>query len=368
MKEQLDQIISLMVQQHNASLLPQKHGELEIGTRPTPSPQRTQALVKVTAAAANPADWKIIDSGLFFERFPAVLGLDGAGVIHIVGSEVTKFKVGDRVIFQGTFNPDHGCYQEYALVDTGLISKIPNNINDDQASTIPSAAIAAYFGLFQNTCIDAPLNAQTASGKPLLVLGGSSSVGQFGKHSFPSSNSFALLIRCDAAIQFARIAGFSPIVTTASSHHASLLKSLGATHVFDRDTDAETVQSAFTVPVSLVFDAISSDVTQPFAFDVLSIPSLVPGARLILLQAQTDSLKKKNAAHSVIINQVYGSSEVFQDIGVSFWQKIGQWIEEGELVSNRVQLVNGGLTSVPEALRLSRKGVSGVKLVIRPQE
>ncbi|CCO37802.1 Zinc-type alcohol dehydrogenase-like protein C2E1P3.01 [Rhizoctonia solani AG-1 IB] len=334
-----------MVQQHNASLLPQKHGELETGTRPTPSPQRTQALVKVTAAA----DWKIIDSGLFFERFSAVLGLDGAGVIHIVGSEVTKFKVGDRVIFQGTFNPDHGCYQEYALVDTNLISKIPNNIDDDQASTIPSAATAAYFGLFQNTCIDAPLNAQTASGKPLLILGGSSSVGQF-------------------AIQFARIAGFSPIVTTASSHHASLLKSLGATHVFDRDTDAETVQSAFTVPVSLVFDAISSDVTQPFAFDVLSIPSLVPGARLILLQAQTDSLKKKNAGHSVIINQVYGSSEVFQDIGVSFWQKIGQWIEEGELVPNRVQLVNGGLTSVPEALRLSRKGVSGVKLVIRPQE
>ncbi|CCO29283.1 Zinc-type alcohol dehydrogenase-like protein C2E1P3.01 [Rhizoctonia solani AG-1 IB] len=334
MKEQLDQIISLMVQQHNASLLPQKHGELEIGTRPTPSPQRTQALVKVTAAA----DWKIIDSGLFFERFPAVLGLDGAGVIHIVGSEVTKFKVGDRVIFQGTFNPDHGCYQEYALVDTGLISKIPNNINDDQASTIPSAAIAAYF--------DRQRKATVSSRRELV----------------------GRAIRCDAAIQFARIAGFSPIVTTASSHHASLLKSLGATHVFDRDTDAQTVQSAFTVPVSLVFDAISSDVTQPFAFDVLSIPSLVPGARLILLQAQTDSLKKKNAAHSVIINQVYGSSEVFQDIGVPFWQKIGQWIEEGELVSNRVQLVNGGLTSVPEALRLSRKGVSGVKLVIRPQE
>ena len=36
-------------------------------------------------------------------------------------------------------------------------------------------------------------------------------------------------------IQFARLAGFSPIIVTASLHNTELLRSLGATHVFTYD-------------------------------------------------------------------------------------------------------------------------------------
>ncbi|CAE6446952.1 unnamed protein product [Rhizoctonia solani] len=314
-----------MAQHHKASILAQKHGKLEVGTRPTPIPQGTQALVKVTAAATNPADWKIIDSGSFIEEFPAVLGFDGAGVVHAVGQEVTNFKVGDRVLFEGTLDSDHNSYQEYALVETDIIAKTPNNINDDQASTIPAGAVTAYFGLFQRTGIAAPLNAPTANGKPLLILGGSSS-------------------------------------------HTEFLKSLGATHVFERDVDAKTIRSAFPTPVALVFDAISEESTQLLAFEVLTTPSPVSGAHLTLLNPPTDSFKAKNSGDKIIANNVFGFSDKFRDLSVPFWQQIGQWIEGGEIVPNRVQLVKGGLAGVPEALDLSRKGVSGVKLVIRPQE
>ncbi|CEL56578.1 Zinc-type alcohol dehydrogenase-like protein C2E1P3,01 OS=Schizosaccharomyces pombe (strain 972 / ATCC 24843) GN=SPAC2E1P3.01 PE=3 SV=1 [Rhizoctonia solani AG-1 IB] len=337
-----------MAQQHNASLLPKKQAKLEVGVRPTPTPQGTQALVKVTAAAVNPADWKIIDSGLFIEKFPAVLGFDGTGVVHAVGQEVTNFKIGDRVLFQGTLDPDRTSFQEYALVETHLITKAPDNINDDQGSTIPSGAITAYAGLFLNTGIDPPLNGPTANGKPVLVLGGSSSVGQF-------------------VIQFARIAGFSPIVTTASPQHADFLKSLGATHVFDRDADVQTIQSAFPVPVALAYDAISADSTQLLAFDVLTTPASKSDARIILVNPPTDSLGEKNKGDKIIVDnvRVFGLSDTFS---TPFWQKIGQWVEGEEIVPNRVQLVGGGLAGVPEALDLSRKGVSGVKLVVRPQE
>ncbi|CAE6445478.1 unnamed protein product [Rhizoctonia solani] len=339
-----------MAQQHKASLLPQKHGKLEVGTRPTPTPEGKQALVKVTAAAINPLDWKIIDYGIFVDKFPAVLGFDGAGVIHAVGPEVAGFKVGDRVIFQGTHNPvDQAVYQQYAIVNTDIIAKAPNNINDDQASTIPTGAFTAYSALFQKTGISPPLSGPTASGKSILILGGSSSVGQF-------------------AIQFARIAGFSTIVTTASSQHADLLKSLGATHIFDRDVDVKTIQSAFVTPVSLVFDTISLDSTQLFAFDVLTTPSPVSGARLSILLQPVDSLTEKNSGNKIIVDEIYGSSYMARDLSVPFWQKIEEWTESGELVPNRVQLVNGGLAGIPEALDLSRKGVSGVKIVVRPQE
>ncbi|QRW25447.1 Zinc-binding dehydrogenase [Rhizoctonia solani] len=319
-----------MAQQHKASLLLQKHGKLEVGTRPTPVPHGTQALVKVTATAR----------------------LDGAGIIHAVGPDVTDFKVGDRVTFQGPFNPaDQASFQEFTIVETDIITKTPENINDDQASTIPTGAFTAYSGLFQRSGVAPPLNGPTAIGKSVLILGGSSSVGQY-------------------AIQFARIAGFSHIVTTASSQHASLLKSLGATHVCDRSADAQTIQSAFpaTSPVSLVFDTISIESTQTLAFDVLGTPSPVPNARVSILHFPAESLKEKIAEGKIVVDQIYGSTQMFRDMSAPFWKKIGQWIEGGEFVPNHVQLVNGGLGGIPEALDLSRKGVSGVKLVVRPQE
>ncbi|CUA71688.1 hypothetical protein RSOLAG22IIIB_04734 [Rhizoctonia solani] len=194
-----------------------------------------------------------------------------------------------------------------------------------------------------------PLSGPTASGKSILILGGSSSVGQF-------------------AIQFARLAGFSTIVTTASSQHADFLKSLGATHLFDRNVDVKTIQSAFETPVSFVFDTVGTETTQLLAFDVLTTPSLVPGARLSLLLTPVDSLKEKNSGDKVNVDHVFGSSYVFRDLSIPFWQKIEEWVKNGEIVPNRVQLVNGGLAGVPEALDLSRKGVSGVKIVVRPQE
>ncbi|CAE6444731.1 unnamed protein product [Rhizoctonia solani] len=337
--------------QHKASLLPQKQGKFEVGTRPTPSPQGNQALVKVTAAAVNPADWKIQDYGIFIEEFPAVLGSDGAGIIEAVGPEVTNFKPGDHVFFQGVYGRiDEATFQEKSIVETDIISKTPDNITADQASTIPAAALAALVGLFQKTGISFPANGPTANGQGVLVLGGSSSVGQFG-------------------IQLARIAGFSPIVTTASAQHADMLESLGATHVFNRNNvDAKTIQSAFPTPVSLVLDSISVASTQSLAFDVLTIPSPVPGAHLALVLPLIDSIKERNVDNKVTVHQIYGSSHRFRELGVPFWQNVGQWIKDGKFVPNRVQVVKGGLAALPEALDLSRKGVSGVKIVIHPQE
>ncbi|KAF8756618.1 GroES-like protein [Rhizoctonia solani] len=296
-----------MTQQHKASLLPQKQGKLEVSTRLTPTPRGTQALVKVTAAAVNPADWKIIETGLFLETYPAVLGYDGAGIIHAVGPEVTNFKVGDRVIFQGTLDYDYTAYQEYALVDTELIAKAPSNVNDDQASTFPTGAFTAYAGLSENRNRH-PGERPNCQRQVVLILGGSSSVGQF-------------------AIQFARIAGFSTIATTASS----------------------------SIPNS------SSRLALPMFSTVTPMPRL---SGLLFPPSWT---REKNAGDKIAVHNVFGFSDKFRDLSVPFWQNLASGLKE-ELVPNRVQLVNGGLAGVPDALELSRKGVSGVKLVIRPQE
>ncbi|KAF8597876.1 GroES-like protein [Ceratobasidium sp. AG-I] len=339
-----------MAQQQQASLLPSKQGKVELGQRPIPSPQGKQALVKVTAAAVNPVDWKIVDYGIFLTEFPAVLGLDGAGVIESVGPEVTDFKKGDKILFQGRYSPvDEAVFQQYALVDTEIVSKFSDNISDDEAATIPAGSITSLLGLFQQSGIPFPENGPTATGKSVLILGGSSSVGQFG-------------------IQLARIAGFSPIITTASAQHTEYLKSLGATHVFDRNVDVKTIQAASPSPISLALDAIAEPSTQSLAYDVLSTPSPPSGAHLAVVLELDPAVKAKNVDGKVSVNKIYGSPHTFKDQAIPLYRNIGKWVKEGKLVPNRVHLVKGGLGAVSEALDVSRKGVSGVKVVLRPQE
>ena len=76
------------------------------------------------------------------------------------------------------------------------------------------------------------------------------------------------------AIQFAKLSGFSPIITTASLRNTDLLKSLGATHVIDRSTPASSfaseIASITTKPILLVFDAVATAETQQLGYDTLA--------------------------------------------------------------------------------------------------
>ena len=169
-------------------------------------------------------------------------------------------------------------------------------------------------------------------------------------------------------IQLARIAGFSSIITTASAQHTNHLKSLGATHVFDRNVDVKTIQAAASSPITLTLDTIAASSTQLLAYDALSTPSPAPGAHFAVVLEVDPAVKAKNVDGKVSYNQLYGSSHTFKDLSIPFYRTVGKWIEQGKYVPNRVHLVNGGLAAVPEALDVSRKGVSGVKVVVRPQE
>ena len=89
-----------------------------------------------------------------------------------------------KSFFQGRYSPvDDAVFQQYALVDTEIVSKTPDNITDDEAATIPAGSITSLLALFQHSGIPFPEHGPTATGKPVLILGGSSSVGQFGEQT-----------------------------------------------------------------------------------------------------------------------------------------------------------------------------------------
>ncbi|KAG8772042.1 hypothetical protein FRC12_003277 [Ceratobasidium sp. 428] len=317
-----------MAQQQNAIQLLSKQGKVEVGTRSVPVPQGKEVLVKVTAAA-DLRSWYI------YQRVSGSPRPGGAGVIETVGPDVKNFKVGDRVVFQGRYAPsDMATFQQYVLADIDAMAKIPANTSDDQASTIPLGSITALYGLFQKSGIAFPNSGPTATGKSIFIFRGSSSVGQF-----------------------ARIAGFSTIATTSSSQHTEFLRSLGATHVFDRSVDLKTIQSTIQLPFDRVFDIVGDLPTQSLAVDLLITPSAAPGAHLggvaPLHASLKDKIEGKATAHSV-----FAGSYLDLGLSVPFWQAVAQWLEEGKFVPNRVQVVDGGLSGIVEAFDPSRKGVS----------
>ncbi len=169
--------------------------------------------------------------------------------------------------------------------DINILTRVRNaackdtdSITFDEAATLPTSLTTAGIGLYQTPDQEGrgglgftppwvPGGKNKYSGRSIVVLGGSSIVGQ-------------------GAIQWARLSGFSPIVTTASLSNEAFLKSLGATHVVGRGAArAEEIKNILPGgATSLVWDAISEEetqklaiaVTKPNADIILSLPA-IPG-------------------------------------------------------------------------------------------
>ena len=77
--------------------LTEPDGKFFIGTKDIPEPGPGCILVEVHAAALNPADWIMADTGYFIPEWPFVLGYDAAGIVKKLGEGVTSFAVGDKV-------------------------------------------------------------------------------------------------------------------------------------------------------------------------------------------------------------------------------------------------------------------------------
>lgn len=78
-----------------------KAPSLKVDSAPYTSPLKDQIVVKNGAIAVNPLDYMKRDMGEMLYswiKYPFVFGTDVAGKVVEVGSAVTRFKVGDRVV------------------------------------------------------------------------------------------------------------------------------------------------------------------------------------------------------------------------------------------------------------------------------
>ena len=132
------------------------------------------------------------------------------------------------------------------------------------------------------------------------------------------------------AIQLAHMAGFSPIIATASPHNAELLKSLGATHVIDRSSNvreavANVLRQINAPAPKVVYDAISNASTQPIAWDILA-----PGGQLNLVHKELVDLEKYKDKHTFVVFGTAHAPENRAD-GIQLNLKLTEWLENGSL-------------------------------------
>ncbi|KIK55209.1 hypothetical protein GYMLUDRAFT_47960 [Collybiopsis luxurians FD-317 M1] len=348
-----------MSTQH-ALILEGKQQPFVISKRLIPQAAPGELVVKVEAVALNPVDWKIQSSGFIVSSYPAVLGTDIAGDIEQVGEGVKGWEKGDRIFFQGFFNPpDRGGFQQYTTIPADLVARIPLKYTYSQAAAIPVALTAAVFGLFAPRPIGIALNPAIDSdikqtGHAVLVIGGSTSVGQY-------------------AIQLLKYQEFNPIITYASSNHSEYLKALGATHVIDRRSDTladlpsviERLFAPSDLQLKLVFDAVGTAEVQ-----ATGLECLVEGGQLVTVNSTSEHVKE-NREDGKMVLAMFGTVHLphTREFGKVLYEKLPRLLEQDIVLPNRVEDLPNGLEGIIEGLeRMKRNEVSGVKLVAHPQE
>ncbi|ODV95279.1 hypothetical protein PACTADRAFT_43102 [Pachysolen tannophilus NRRL Y-2460] len=220
---------------NRAAWLDGKGLPLKIYESPYKSPAPNEILIKNAAVAINLVDCVIpvLGTDLFPSlKFPHILGSDIAGEVVEVGTDVTRFKKGDRVLAYCNglgSGSTSSAFQDYSPVLEHLVSHIPSSISYESASVIPLPFVTAAYGLFdeKNCGLQYPSPTIAPTGKYVFIGGGSSSVG---------SN----------AIQLAIFAGYK-VITTASPMNFDYVKKLGASEVFDykSETVIEDLIKAF---------------------------------------------------------------------------------------------------------------------------
>ena len=167
-------------------------------------------LIRVHAAALNPADWHLVRGDPYVARLSPVVGLtkpkarvagsDAAGVVEAVGANVRDLQPGDEVLgfFRGAF-AEHACAAQDKVVPK------PASLTFEQAAAVPMAATTALRGIRDV--------GEVKAGQRVLVNGAGGGVGTF-------------------AVQIAAALG-AEVTGVCSTGNVELVRSLGAAHVID---------------------------------------------------------------------------------------------------------------------------------------
>jgi NADPH:quinone reductase-like Zn-dependent oxidoreductase len=332
-----------------AYLTAAKAHPFEIKSAPTWTPGPNEILIQNRAIAINPIDGSLQRFAWLPLQYPTILGQDVAGEVITVGSDVTAFKTGDRVIGHAmataTKRPQDAGFQAQTILDERMASRIPEDLSFEKAVVVPLGLSTAACGLFQEAPflgLQLPTEPpRKPTGETVLIWGGASSVG------------------CNG-IQLAKAAGYE-VIATASPKNFEYAKQLGASEVFDYKSDSivdDLVKAFEGKTLAGVLDYIGFEAAK------LSVEV----AKRVAGKGAVASTKGgvHDLPEGITLSKIFGIT--LRDNGVGkavYGGYLPQALESGAFVPSPEPLVQGkGLEHVQAGVDRLMAGVSAAKVVV----
>lgn len=208
---------------------------LKLAQRDMPAAGPDELLIAVAAAGVNRPD--IIQRMGLYPPPPGASdlpGLEVAGKVAAVGSEVKGWKEGDAVcaLVNG------GGYAEYVAVEAGQCLPVPAGLDSTQAASLPETFFTVWSNVFDRACL--------RPGESLLVHGGSSGIGV-------------------TAIQMARAIGATVYATAGSDEKCAACENLGAAKAINYKSEdfVEAIRAHHDQPgIDVILDMVGGDYIQ----------------------------------------------------------------------------------------------------------
>ena len=318
---------------------------MELTDLPEPTPGPGQLAVRMKAASLNFRDLLTIEGKGGVTRLPLIPFSDGAGEVTAIGEGVTRVAVGDRVcpmFFQSWIDGKvsaasrryalggtrSGVLQEIMVLDAEGVSRMPSHLSFREAATLPCAGLTAWRALFEE--------AKVKPGDTVLVQG-TGGVSIF-------------------ALQFAKFAGASVIVTSSSDEKLERAKALGADHTINYRSVPDWGKAAGAWSGGGVDHVVEVGGKDTFA---QSLEAVRVGGTILVIgvltgvsqQIAIPSLFAKNLH---VIGLSVGSRRMFEDMTAAI---------ERNGMTPVVDCVFG-FDAVPDALRLMQQGGHFGKIVV----
>lgn len=206
------------------ALLVRNYGPLHnltLENLPDPRPGPEEVLIDVQAASVNFPDLLVI-GGTYqnLPPLPFVPGKDIAGTVATVGTKVSSFKEGERIMAQ----VEYGAYAERAAVRALNCHRMPAGMSYAEGAAMGLTYLTAYFALVERGGVQA--------GEVVLVTGAAGGVGS-------------------ATVQLAKAFGATVLAAVSDERKAAVASSSGADHIIR--TDVPVIRESLR---QQVFDAV----------------------------------------------------------------------------------------------------------------
>lgn len=199
-----------------------------------PVPDDEEVVIDVKAAGINFPDILII-AGKYQDKIPPpfIPGNEASGIVSAVGSKVSRFKIGDKLIVA----PRGGAFAEKCKVHQNAAMPLPDELNFEQAAGYAVTWGTSYHALKQ--C------AKLRPDETLLVLGAAGGVGI-------------------TAVQIGKAMGARVIAAASSDEKLEFARAAGADDVVNYSDQAlkETVKELTSSGVDVVYDPVGGDLSQ----------------------------------------------------------------------------------------------------------